>query len=318
MGAFLHRGEYGFWASNGARNSFLDWFAETRCAPDDPRRVRCLDGSLRWMGCCPDLAELLPVGTALEVTPDEMEEARARDPHLAQVLKMVDLVTSGAWKHGADSDEAVWWAVPWMHPGHFTQPAIWSEECLDLHLDFERPEADRLVEAATALWSHKHLQGCWLDHEREPEAATRLDAPFFSRSEIARWGPPDFEGPPPLYGLARVHGRYVLPCAACLGLGEDYMFLSLSFRAPALRRSMPGEIEPEGACGPKMFSWLAEVGRHVHARVPIRAAVLGWEPTVPSSRASAIQTGKFEPPYGYLLPRGTETEYVAPTHFSRP
>lgn len=214
MGAFIHRGEYGFWTSNAGRDSFLDWFAERRCGPDDPRRVRCLDGSLRWMGCCPDLAELLPVPTALEATPHEMEEARARDPHLAQVLKMVDLVTTGAWKHGADSDEATWWAVPWVHPGHFTEPGLWSQECLDLHIDFERPEAGRLVEATTAMWSHPHFQGCWMDHDREPEAATRLDPPFFPRSETALWGPPEFEGPPPLYGLARVHGRYVLPCAA--------------------------------------------------------------------------------------------------------
>ena len=78
---------------------------------------------------------------------------------------------------------------------------------------------------------------------------------------------------------------------------------------------MPAEIEPEGACGPRMFSWLAEIGRHVHAQVPIQTAVLGWEP---SSRTADIRERKFEKPYGYLLPRAADVEYVAPTYFSRP
>lgn len=316
MGAFIHRGEFGFWTGNAERDAFLDWFAGARCSPEDPRRALCLDPGHRWMGCGLDLAELLPEGVPLRPTAAELKAARVLDARLVPILQMVEAVTSGSWHHGAESEAAVWWPVPWLRSRSFTEPGVWSEDCLDLHLDFARPDADTLVRAVSALWSHPHLQGCWLDEGQEPTSETRVVAPYFAREQRARWGPPEFEGPPTLYGLARVHGRHPVPCAAYSGLGGDYMFLSLSFRAPALRRWMPSSIEPEGACGPKMFAWLAEVGRHVHETIPIRCAVIGWEPTLPEE--TALRRREFEPSYGYLLPSPGALEFVPPHRFSAP
>lgn len=316
MGALIHRGKHGFWASNGERDAFLDWFAEARCATGDPRRARCLDEGQRFSGCGLDLDELLRSDEALVVSPAELAEVGRDRPYLVRVLNMVALVTSGRWPHDKGSEEAVWWRVPWLPGPSFTEPGVWSEDCLDLTLDFERPDDARLVEAATALWSHEHMQGCWLAADQQPTTESRVGPPFFSDSERAKCGPPEFEGPPPLYGFARVHGLYVVPCATYLGLGEDYMFLSLSFRAPALRRWMPPEVEPEGACGPKMFAWLAEVGRHVHEAVRTRCAVIGWEPTLPEE--TALRRREFESSYGYLLPSPGALEFVPPHRFSAP
>lgn len=316
MDAFIHRGKVGFWTSNAERDAFLDWFAEARCSPEDPRRAFCHHPGNRWMGCGLDLVELLPEGVPLRPTAAELEAARVLDARLVPTLKMVEAVTSGSWRHGAESEEAVWWPVPWFRSRAFTEPGVWSEDGLDLDLDFARPDAETLVQAVSALWSHPHLQGCWLENEREPTDETRLAAPYFAREERARWGPPEFEGPPTLYGFARVHGRHPVPCAAYSGLGDDYMFLSLSFRAPALRRWLPPHGEPEGAGGPKMFAWLTEIGRHVHATVPIRCAVIGWEPTLP--KEPALRRREFQPTYGYLLPGPGDLEFIPPRQFSPP
>jgi len=314
MTGFIGKDKIGIWVWNPERNLFLDWLAEHRAGNDPGWREELLGEAHRWMGCCLDLTDLLPEGAWSPPTESELAAAASVNEHLPAILRLVAATLDGSWVHDAGSQEAIRWKVPWMKG--FTEKGIWSTDCLDLDIQFEKPDSAALLEATSTLWSHPDLQGCWLANDREPTAATRLSAPFYSDADVGTWRPPDFDGPSPLYGFAMVQGRFGVPCATYLGLGADYAFLNLSFRSPALQRLLPSEIEPDGPCGPATFRWLADVGQFVHDRVPIRAGVVGWEATVP--KESEIRERKFEAPYGYLLPGDHGLEYVEPTFFSRP
>lgn len=71
MGAFLGYDDVGVWASNGERDTFLDWFAEHRCARGDPRWEFCKSEGNRWPGCGIHLSEIIPRGEVLEISPSE-------------------------------------------------------------------------------------------------------------------------------------------------------------------------------------------------------------------------------------------------------
>jgi hypothetical protein len=113
MGAFLGYGDVGVWASNRERDAFLDWFADHRCLKGDPRWAFCKSEANRWPGCCIELAELIPEGEYLYLTPDEYSHAAATFwPHVAQLLGIVDSITHGDWLIRVDSKAAVDWRRP--------------------------------------------------------------------------------------------------------------------------------------------------------------------------------------------------------------
>ena len=110
MGAFIGYGDVGVWASNGERDAFLDWFADNRCSPGDARREYCKSRAQRWSGRCIDLADLLPLGQRLELTPEESALAAERFwPHFGQLLGIIDAITRHEWHLRVDSRAAVDW-----------------------------------------------------------------------------------------------------------------------------------------------------------------------------------------------------------------
>jgi hypothetical protein len=110
MGAFLGYGDVGVWASNRERDAFLDWYAENRCAPHDPKWEYCKSEAQRWMGRCIDLDELIPRGDIFEVTDAERAGAVAQfGPTIAQLLGIIGQITRGEWRHLVSSKEAVNW-----------------------------------------------------------------------------------------------------------------------------------------------------------------------------------------------------------------
>ena len=110
MGAFLGYDDVGVWASNGERDAFLDWFAEHRCAPGDPRREFCTSEGNRWPGCCIELGEIIPRGEVFEITPGERAAAAAEGwPAFAALLDVIAAITRGEWTHLVSSKEAVHW-----------------------------------------------------------------------------------------------------------------------------------------------------------------------------------------------------------------
>ena len=110
MGAFLGYDDVGVWASNRERDTFLDWFAEHRCAPGDPRWEFCKSEGNRWTGCCIDLSDIIPRGEVFEVTPNERDAAVADlSPDFAVLLDIISAIMRGQWTHLVGSKEAVDW-----------------------------------------------------------------------------------------------------------------------------------------------------------------------------------------------------------------
>jgi hypothetical protein len=110
MSAFFGYDDVGVWVSNGERDRFLDWFAEHRCTPGDPRWEFSRSEGHRWPGCGINLNELIPRGEVFEVTPSERAAAAAElCPDFAVLLDIVSAITRGEWTHSVSSTEAVHW-----------------------------------------------------------------------------------------------------------------------------------------------------------------------------------------------------------------
>ena len=110
MSAFIGYGDVGVWASSSERDAFLDWFADNRCSLGDARREYCKSGAQRWSGRCIDLADLLPLGQLLKLTPEESALAAERFwPHVGQLLDIIDAITRDEWHLRVDSRAAVDW-----------------------------------------------------------------------------------------------------------------------------------------------------------------------------------------------------------------
>ena len=117
MGAFIGYGDIGVWASNRERDAFLDWFAEKRCVPGDARWDYCKSEAQRWTGRCIELEDLIPGGEPLGLTDEEYTSAvTAFWPEVAQLLRILDLVTRGDWTIRVDSLEAKSWRQPTTEP----------------------------------------------------------------------------------------------------------------------------------------------------------------------------------------------------------
>jgi hypothetical protein len=110
MGAFLGYDDVGVWASNGERDTLLDWFAEHRCTPGDARWEFCKSEGNRWPGCCIDLNDIIPRGEVFSVSPAERSAAAAQHwPDFAVLLDIISAITRGEWTHLVSSNEAVNW-----------------------------------------------------------------------------------------------------------------------------------------------------------------------------------------------------------------
>jgi hypothetical protein len=124
MGAFLGYDDVGVWASNGERDTFLDWFAEHRCTPGDARWEFCKSEGNRWPGCCIDLNEIIPRGEVLSISPAVRSAAAAEHwPDFAVLLDIISAVTRGEWTHLVSSKEAVDW-----RPEAKAREARWQAE----------------------------------------------------------------------------------------------------------------------------------------------------------------------------------------------
>jgi hypothetical protein len=119
MGAFI--GDVGVWASNRESDAFLDWFAENRCAPGDPRWEYCRSEGNRWTGCCIELENIIPVGEVFVLSDDEYDAAAGiYGPHIAQLLGIIESITRGEWQIRCDNKAATRWRRP--------KPLFWPRE----------------------------------------------------------------------------------------------------------------------------------------------------------------------------------------------
>ena len=110
MGAFFGNGQTGVWASNRERDALLDWFAEHRCMPGDPRWEWCKYGGQRYPGRCIQLSELLLPDEVFHVTEAEAEAASLiYGETVGHLLRIVEQVRRGEWLYKIDSTESIRW-----------------------------------------------------------------------------------------------------------------------------------------------------------------------------------------------------------------
>lgn len=177
MTAFIGVGDVGVWTSNRERDAFLDWFAEHRCSPGDPRWERCTSDAHRWPGCGIELSDLLPAGHHLALTGDEyLRAAENYWPAVAQLLGIIDSITQGEWQLLGDSNAAQQWRRPQRFPpielSCRTQRVLQLANAIAEERAFDRLPilADALEEAGCtdeAILAHcrepgPHVRGCWV------------------------------------------------------------------------------------------------------------------------------------------------------------
>ncbi len=110
MGAFIGYGDRGVWANNRERDAFLDWFASHRCSLHDARWEYCKSPAQRYTGRCLNLEDLIETGQRLGLTREEYLDAeREYWPHLAQLLSIIEAITTGDWKLEVDNPETMKW-----------------------------------------------------------------------------------------------------------------------------------------------------------------------------------------------------------------
>lgn len=111
QGSFIGFGDVGVWASDLERDTFLDWFAEQRCAAGDAKWAYCKSGAQRQVGWCIDLGNaLIQQGEILAITSDEYDQAAAQySPDFARLLGIIESITRGDWQIRVEMKGATGW-----------------------------------------------------------------------------------------------------------------------------------------------------------------------------------------------------------------
>lgn len=157
----------------------------------------------------------------------------------------------------------------------FTDKEVWKGGYYQVVI---RPSADtseQLCSILEALWSFPCLDGCYLSRDCEPSLQTRI--------EPCENGLADH-----LYGLARLRDCLVACGSHTLGYGWEEGSRSaywISFYLPlgGLAKIFSvgvypfGPMDPVPTWKPQVDSFLAEIAKWVHARSPIRLALVGFE-----------------------------------------
>jgi hypothetical protein len=109
MSAFVGIDLRGVWVTEGERDSLLDWLA-SHC-PEIGRDAseRCRSDLWRWMGCGIELRDVLSEGVRITATQAQLERFRTVCPTLPKLLRVVDALQCGTWRHEAGSIESQRW-----------------------------------------------------------------------------------------------------------------------------------------------------------------------------------------------------------------
>lgn len=140
----------------------------------------------------------------------------------------------------------------------FTAPDAWTGGFYELAMELGPRDDARLVDALRAVWSHPSIERCYLESGREPpeQARVSVDAAMRACGQVYVGNGTGDEGSDtaaPLvqsghvYGLAHLHGGYVVPCATLTVReegGSDWVVFyipvgSARLSTPALRSSLP-------------------------------------------------------------------------------
>lgn len=155
----------------------------------------------------------------------------------------------------------------------FTAPDAWSGGDFDLLLLLGNVSEATTRDLLDRLWSHRTLQGCWLDRDVEPEDQSRVAAGD-SKHEL----------------VAFLHGGATLPngtqcnCRSVVGNDDDGTWLNLGIPLGGLAQSYsvgayPFDDGSDLAWVVFVSEWLVDIARSVFARCPFEWGLVGFEVT---------------------------------------
>ena len=200
---------------------------------------------------------------------------------------------------------------------YFAPEEVWRGGFYEIEMELGVPSDERLSLVLEKVWSHKSLEGCYLDRSQEPHAQTPVDP-----REHAHEGH--------LYGIAHlpngVHcacGTYV--CRLESGADTpscDFVAFYLPLGSIATAYPIGGypftDTKQAGAWRTVLDNWLVELGHFVYKQTRFELALVGFEvdfPTVSSTvvRRNGIPSERYD---GYLWPVDSRLEWYPPTNWN--
>jgi hypothetical protein len=169
----------------------------------------------------------------------------------------------------------------------FTAEDVWKGGFYELFILPRTNSHEEVCALLKALWSFPFLDGCYPHRDCEPATQTRVQ-------------PCETEGNGHVYGLATLPNGKIIACGA---YATDYALADspAAYRASfyltmgALSMAYPVGAYPFGPMDrvaewkAQVDSFLVEIANWVHARSPIRLALVGFEVNVAAVTPASIQ-----------------------------
>jgi hypothetical protein len=188
----------------------------------------------------------------------------------------------------------------------FTQQDAWTGGFYELALILGERSDKRLFDALVMIWKHPSLDGCYLDHTKEPYEQLRI----VPSEELLESGQH-------LRGLAHLPNGIQVPCGT-VPIREDRGIDWLIFYLPmgALQQAYdvggyPFDIDiksPESWQKP-IDDYLSEIGLYIFAEIQFQLGLIGHEVSTATDEELAKDGIPDERYMGYLLPSQNQINY---------
>jgi len=171
----------------------------------------------------------------------------------------------------------------------FTAQDVWKGGHYELFIELNVGSAEELCSLLRALWSFPSLDGCYVRQDCEPSTQVRVQP---CENRIAAH----------LYGLAKLPDETVVPCGTYTMDydGEDRLQPAhwVSFYLPlgALSAVYPvgeyplGPMDRVSEWKTPVDSFLTQIAKWTHRRVPFEFALIGFEVDVSATSRQAIRS----------------------------
>jgi hypothetical protein len=191
----------------------------------------------------------------------------------------------------------------------FTFPDAWNGSSFELLLYFGHAADVLVLEAIEELWNLPQLAGCWLDHNIEPSAQTRL-APTMANICLGKT----------YRGIATLPEDSRVACNSVNINDEDGSWLYFGIPIGSLRRAYPVGAYPFDDGTPTdwiipVTDWFHEIADMVFGSFPFEAGTIGWLTGIDLCVLLDVIRGQIpgERWNGILRRNGAKLEWYSPT-----
>jgi hypothetical protein len=180
----------------------------------------------------------------------------------------------------------------------FTDANSWNGGFYELALEYPANDPNGLAAGLEHLWNVSAIEGCYLDHTREPENQSRLR---FQQALIDHGH---------LYGIATLpNGKRVACGTSCLRNYEGLDWLVFYCPMGALAQVYPVAGFPFDRAHSESWrteidGWLSNIGIKLFEDAPFRLGLIGFEVSDETSSEEVKKTGIPQQRYdGFLVPK---------------